>query len=196
MFTGIVEEVGEVSGVKGDRYVFAATRVLGDVRLGDSIAVDGCCLTVVEHDAGSSTWSADISSETRRRTTLDRWAPGQRVNLERAARVGDRLGGHVVQGHVDAIGEVVVPAPDLRVRLPEALLRYVVEKGSIAIDGVSLTVATVHDDGVTIALIPHTCAVTTLGDRAAGDPVNIEVDIMAKYVERLATPFVALSAGA
>jgi len=191
MFTGIVEGMGEVLAVDGDRIAFRAPGLLDDVAVGASIAVNGCCLTVVEHT--SDTWTADVVEETRRRSTLGGLAPGDPVNLERPVRPSDRLGGHIVQGHVDAVGEVVTAAPELRVRVPAALLRYVVEKGSITVDGVSLTVAGLHDDGFSVAVIPHTTEVTTLGRRRAGDGVNIEVDVMAKYAERLlswATPVV------
>jgi riboflavin synthase len=183
MFTGIVEELGEVAAMDGGRLRVAASGVLEDAKTGDSIAVNGCCLTAVE--VGPGWWEADVSDETLRRTTLGELAPGDRVNLERPVRAHDRLGGHIVQGHVDGVGEVVRPAPDLRVRLPRRLLRYVVEKGSIALDGVSLTVVDVLDDGVTVAIIPHTSEVTTLGAKRVGDHVNVEVDVTVKYVERL-----------
>jgi riboflavin synthase len=185
MFTGIVEELGEVAAADGGHLRIAATNVLEDAKTGDSIAVDGCCLTAVE--LGPGWWRADVTDETLRRTTLGRLAPGDRVNLERPVRVNDRLGGHIVQGHVDGVGEVVEPAPNLRVRMPRPLLRYVVEKGSVAVDGVSLTVVDVLDDGFTVAVIPHTTEVTTLGRRKPGDKVNLEVDVTVKYVERLLT---------
>jgi riboflavin synthase len=183
MFTGIVEELGEVVSVDGHRLRIAARAVLDDARTGDSIAVDGCCLTVV--DQGDGWWDADVSDETLKRTTLGDRAPGDVVNLERPVRLADRLGGHLVQGHVDDVGEVVEPAPDLRVRMSRGLGRYVVGKGSITVDGVSLTVVDALDDGFTVAVIPHTAAVTTLGLRGPGDRVNLEVDVTAKYVERL-----------
>jgi len=178
-------ELGAVDAVTGSRVRIAADLVTEDAKLGDSIAVDGCCLTVVE--MGPGWWDADVSDETVRRTTLGDRSPGDRVNLERPVRPFDRLGGHVVQGHVDGVGEVVSPAPDLRVRMPHDLLRYVVEKGSVTVDGVSLTVVDVLDDGFTVAVIPHTQAVTTLGVRGPGDRVNLEVDVTVKYVERLLT---------
>jgi riboflavin synthase len=140
MFTGIVEELGSVVAVEPDRVRLAATTVLEDAGIGDSIAVDGCCLTVVA--AGDGTWDADVSPETLKRTTLGDLQPGDRVNLERPVRAQDRLGGHIVQGHVDGVGEVVDPALDLRVRIPRELMRYVVEKGSVAVDGVSWTCST------------------------------------------------------
>jgi riboflavin synthase len=149
--------------------------------------VNGCCLTAVAF--GDDWWDADVSDETFSRTSLGSLAPGDAVNLERPVRPVDRLGGHIVQGHVDAVGEVVDPVPDLRIRLAPELLRYVVEKGSITVDGVSLTVVDVLADGFTVAVIPHTAEVTTLGARRPGDPVNLEVDVMAKYAERLLAPF-------
>ena len=145
--------------------------------------MNGCCLTVV--DAGDGWWKADVVDETLARTNLAGLNPGDVVNLERPVRLADRLGGHLVQGHVDAVGEVVVGAPDLRVRAPSEVLRYVVPKGSIAVDGCSLTVVDVFDDGFTVAVIPHTAKVTTLGVKGPGDKVNLEVDLLAKYVERL-----------
>lgn len=183
VFTGIVEELGRVESLTGHRLRLAAAQVLGDVELGASIAVNGCCLTVVAH--GDGWWEADVSDETFRRTSLGGLAPGDPVNLERPVRLADRLGGHLVQGHVDAVGRVVEPVPDLRVRMPVELTRYVVEKGSVTVDGVSLTVVDALPDGFTVAVIPHTAAVTTLGVRRPGDPVNLEVDVMAKYAERL-----------
>jgi riboflavin synthase len=187
MFTGIVEESGRVVDRDGARLRIGASQVLDDVSIGASIAVNGCCLTVVAF--GDDWWEADVSDETFSRTSLGSLAPGDAVNLERPVRPVDRLGGHIVQGHVDAVGEVVDPVPDLRVRLVPELLRYVVEKGSITVDGVSLTVVDVLPDGFTVAVIPHTAEVTTLGARRPGDPVNLEVDVMAKYAERLLAPF-------
>jgi len=187
MFTGIVEELGRVGSRDGARIRVLADRVLDDVIMGASIAVNGCCLTVVEwvHTDKGSWWEADVSDETLARTNLGSLAPGDPVNLERPVRLEDRLGGHLVQGHVDAVGEIVEPAPNLAVRIPTPLLRYVVEKGSITVDGVSLTVVTPRADGFTVALIPHTAETTTLGHKGAGDLVNIEVDVMAKYAEQL-----------
>ncbi len=183
MFTGIVEELGSVASLDGPRLTLRAERVLTDVTEGASIAVNGCCLTVVEW--GTDWWRADVSDETFARTSLGSLRVGDPVNLERPVRLEDRLGGHLVQGHVDGVGTVDEPAPDLRVRAPRALLRYVVEKGSITVDGVSLTVVDVLDDAFTVAVIPHTAQVTTLGHRSPGDAVNLEVDVVAKYVERL-----------
>jgi riboflavin synthase len=195
MFTGIVEELGTVRAVTpnsgGARIEIVAHQVLDDAELGASIAVNGCCLTVVElRDDG---WAADAVTETLDRTALGTLRAGDPVNLERPVRLADRLGGHVVQGHVDAVGTVRArtPLPDGSTRMtftaPSDVLRYVVEKGSITVDGISLTVAALDDDGFDIAVIPHTLAVTTLGTRRPGDPVNLEVDVLAKYVERLLT---------
>ena len=183
MFTGIVEELGTIEYLNGSRLRIAARVVLEDVTLGASIAVNGCCLTVVEW--GSDSFDADLSEETLERTSLKSLSAGDPVNLERPVRLDDRLGGHLVQGHVDAVGQVVVPAPNLQVSMPPELLRYVVEKGSVTIDGVSLTVVEVLEDGFTVALIPHTWDVTTFGTHVAGDLVNLEVDVMAKYAESL-----------
>jgi riboflavin synthase len=185
MFTGIVEELGTVASREGQRLRIAARTVLDDVTMGASIAVNGVCLTVVGWDAGDGWWEADVVDETYARTALGGLAPGHPVNLERPVRLSDRLGGHLVQGHVDGVGEIVTGAPDLRVRTDPGLLRYIVEKGSITIDGISLTVVQPLDDGFTVAVIPHTMEVTTLGHKGPGDLVNLEVDVTAKYVERL-----------
>jgi riboflavin synthase len=185
MFTGIVEELGHIVSRQGSRVRIGAEAVLADAQVGASIAVNGCCLTVVDFDTGDGWWDADVSDETYDWTSLGSLGSGDPVNLERPVRLADRLGGHLVQGHVDAVGEVVRPVPDLQVRMPRPLLRYVVEKGSITVDGVSLTVVEALHDGFTVAVIPHTAEVTTLGSRGPGDPVNLEVDITAKYVERL-----------
>ena len=198
MFTGIVEELGAVRAVTpnagGARIEIVAKVVLEDAVLGASIAVNGCCLTVVELlDDG---WAADAVTETLDRTALGSLRAGDRVNLERPVRLADRLGGHLVQGHVDGVGALLerVALPDGSTRMtftaPAAVLRYVVEKGPIAIDGISLTVASLDDGGGTfdVAVIPHTLAVTTLGPKQPGDPVNLEVDVLAKYVERLLHP--------
>ncbi len=193
MFTGIVEELGRVRSITpregGARLVVDAKTVLDDATIGASIAVNGCCLTVVElHD---DHWAADAVVETLQRTNLGDLRAGDPVNLERPVRLADRLGGPLVQGHVDATGTVRDRAPQsdgsvlVRFDAPAEVLRYVVHKGSITVDGVSLTVAAVHDDGFSIAVIPHTLAVTTLGVRETGERVNLEVDLVAKYVERL-----------
>ncbi len=195
MFTGIVEELGTVAKRDGARVRIDASLVLDDVQLGASIAVNGCCLTVVdwgcdEHDAAcmKPTWfDVDVTDETYARTNLGALHAGDTVNLERPVRVSDRLGGHIVQGHVDAVGTITAPAPDLRVAVRDGLARYIVEKGSITVDGVSLTVVDANADDFTVAVIPHTAAVTTLGTKQPGDTVNLEVDVTAKYVERLLT---------
>ncbi|HWM01625.1 MAG TPA: riboflavin synthase [Actinophytocola sp.] len=199
MFTGIVEERGEVVAVQdlpdAARITVAGPLVTSDARRGDSIAVNGVCLTVVEVDGGSFT--ADVMRETLVRSSLDKIAPGDPVNLERAAEVGKRFGGHIVQGHVDGTGVILDRRPSqhwelVRVGLPAGMSRYLVEKGSITVDGVSLTVVEVTDrpDSAefTVSLIPETLRATTLGTKQAGDLVNLEVDVVAKYVERLATP--------
>ena len=196
MFTGIVEEVGRLRAVErtgvATRLVVDAPLVAAAARLGESIALDGVCLTVV--DTGDGWWAAEAVAETTGRSTLGRLRPGDRVNLERPLRPDGRLGGHLVQGHVDGVGEVVSPAPGLVVRIPPSLARYVVAKGSVTVDGCSLTVVEVTDDTFSAAIVPHTAAVTTLSARAAGDAVNVELDVIAKYVERLlgagtATPY-------
>ena len=183
MFTGIVEELGRFTGREGSRFRFEARVVTADAEVGGSIAVNGVCLTVVDADAAG--WEADVVDETLARSALGRLAPGDPVNLERPVRLADRLGGHLVQGHVDAVGEVVRAAPDLRVRVGDGGVRYLVPKGSVAVDGVSLTVVDVDGEGFGVAVIPHTADVTTLGRRRPGDPVNLEFDVIAKYVERL-----------
>jgi riboflavin synthase len=192
VFTGIVEELGTVVSRAGARLRIAAGRVLDDAELGASIAVNGCCLTLVgqgrldpPRGGHTSWWEADVTDESYARTNLGDLQPGSPVNLERPVRVQDRLGGHIVQGHVDAVGEIVDPVPDLRVRMDPALTRYIVEKGSVTVDGVSLTVVDALVDGFSVAVIPHTAEVTTLGRKGPGDRVNLEVDVMAKYVERL-----------
>lgn len=192
MFTGIVEEAGQVREVRpqGDSalIVVQAATVIEDARPGDSIAVNGVCLTVV--DLLPDGFTADVMAETLRRTSLALAVPGARVNLERAARLDSRIGGHLVQGHVDATGEVLDVQPTehwtvMRISLPAGLGRYVVEKGSITVDGVSLTVVQAGDESFTVSLIPTTLEHTTLGGRRVGDRVNLEVDAIAKHVERL-----------
>jgi riboflavin synthase len=188
MFTGLVREVGTVVSFEDGRLRVESSIVAA---VGDSVAIDGVCLTVVDGDR--KTLAFDAVPETLARTTLGRLGPGTAVNLEPALRAGETLGGHYVQGHVDGVGrirsvEVEVEGDGHRVWIdaPEALLRYCVEKGSIAVDGVSLTVADLDDAGFAVALVPHTLEVTTLGEAAAGDEVNLEADVLAKYVERLA----------
>ncbi|WP_116205175.1 riboflavin synthase [Amycolatopsis circi] len=198
MFTGIVEEVGEVTAVEqltdAARLTVRGPLVTSDAGHGDSIAVSGVCLTVVTVSGGEFT--VDVVNETLQRSSLAKVAVGDAVNLERATPAGGRLGGHIMQGHVDGTG-VFVSRDERGVTtfsLPPALSRYVVEKGSIAVDGVSLTVASVSEDRFSVALIPTTLEVTTLGRREEGDPVNLEVDVVAKYVEKLTAPHVAANA--
>lgn len=192
MFTGIVEELGHVvSLAHGPDSAVVRIRgplVTADAAPGASIAVNGICLTVVEHDADS--FSVDVMAETLRRTCLGELTPGSPVNLERAVAVGDRLGGHLVQGHVDGTGTIFTDQPGDRwevvtISLPGELARYVVEKGSITVDGVSLTIAGLDDASFQVSLIPTTLALTTLGTKQVGEPVNLKVDVLAKYVERL-----------
>jgi riboflavin synthase len=185
MFTGIVEELGTVVAVTADRLTVRGPLVTSDATYGASIAINGCCLTVVALDG--DTFTADVMAETFKRTSLGSLAPGDRVNLERPVRADGRLGGHVVQGHVDATGTIEERTPDgvVTVAIPGDLARYVVEKGSIAVDGVSLTVVEAGDAAFTVSLIPATLELTTLGRKGSGDPVNIEVDVLAKHVERL-----------
>jgi riboflavin synthase len=189
MFTGIVEELGAVRALDGGRLVVGCPLVATDSPIGASVAVNGTCLTVVERS--DETLSFDLSGETLDRTTLGSVHAGSSVNLERPVSLAARLGGHLVQGHVDGVGEVVAIARDsdggatLTVRIPGELEPLVVQKGSIAIDGVSLTVAALDGPEVQIALIPHTLAATTLGAAAAGDPVNVEVDMIGRYVAHL-----------
>jgi len=192
MFTGIVEELGTVAAVEeqGDaiRLSIRAGTVLDGVRLGDSIAVNGCCLTVASVDG--DVWTADVMQETLDKTSLAGTAPGTKVNLERAVTPQSRLGGHIVQGHVDGVGEVMSRTPSehwevVEISLPPRLARYLVDKGSITVDGVSLTVVEATGSSFTISLIPETLARTTLGQRAVGDRVNLEADILAKHVEKL-----------
>lgn len=188
MFTGIVEERGVVRLAGPNRLVIGCHRVALDSGVDASLSVNGVCLTVVER--GSGTLAFDVTPETLSRSSLGRLRQGDPVNLERPATLMTRLGGHLVQGHVDGVGEVASLQPNeagatLVVRAPSELMRYVVEKGSITVDGISLTVAALEGDTFTVALIPHTLSVTTLGTARPGDPVNLEVDVIAKYVQRL-----------
>ena len=192
MFTGIVEELGEVVSVQPQaeaaRLTIRGRKVVPGAGHGDSIAVNGVCLTVVEADG--DTFTADVMAETLDRSSLGALAAGSRVNLERPVTLADRLGGHLVQGHVDGTGLIVSRTPAehwelVRVSLPAPLARYVVEKGSITVDGVSLTVVGVGQDWFTVSLIPTTLELTTLGRKQPGEPVNLEVDVIAKYVEKL-----------
>ena len=181
MFTGIVRERGRVAAFDGSRLVVEASDTVAEV--GDSIAIDGVCLTVVEH--GDGRFAFDVVGETLGRSTLGALAAGDGVNVEPALRAGEPLGGHMVQGHVDGVGRVRSVGEPVWIDAPAEVLRYCVEKGSIAVDGVSLTIAALDDDGFAVALVPHTLAVTTLGAAKPGTAVNLEVDVLAKYVERL-----------
>lgn len=206
MFTGLVEELGELTGrkdgVDAARFTVRGPLVSSDAAVGDSIAVNGVCLTVAA--VGGGAFDVDVIGETLRRSSLGGAAVGDRVNLERAARLGDRLGGHLVQGHVDATGTVLSRTPPagsrewelVRFGMPPALARYVVSKGSITVDGVSLTVVQAGVNEFSIGLIPTTREVTTLGFRRPGELVNLEVDVVAKYVERLAAPYSGAGGGA
>lgn len=193
MFTGIVQALGHVRELTdadgGSRVVIEAPNLdLGSAALGDSIAVDGCCLTAVT--LAGETFAADVSGETLARTTLGRLRAGSRVNLERALTLATPLGGHLVSGHVDGVGEVVSRRPDgrserWRLRAPARFARYIAEKGSICVDGISLTVNAVSGAEFEVNIVPHTARATTVGDRRPGDPVNLEVDMIARYLERL-----------
>lgn len=193
MFTGIVEELGEIVGkedlVDAARFEIRGPVVTSDAGHGDSIAVNGVCLTVVEVKPDGA-FTADVMAETLNRSSLRAVGVGSQVNLERAAAVNSRLGGHIVQGHVDGTGEVIARTPSenwevVRISLPDELSRYVVEKGSITVDGISLTVSARGETWFEVSLIPTTLSLTTLGGAAVGTPVNLEVDVIAKYVERL-----------
>ena len=195
MFTGIVEELGEIvaleSHAHGAQLTVRGPKVASDARHGDSIAVAGVCLTVVEREGDC--FRVDVMHETVKRSALASVAPGDRVNLERAVTPATRLGGHIVQGHVDGVGTIVRREPgggweDVTISTPAELLRYIVEKGSIAVDGISLTVVAVDAAGFTVSLIPTTLELTTLGGKGVGSAVNLEVDVMAKYVEKLVRP--------
>jgi riboflavin synthase len=188
MFTGIVEDLGEVVHVDATQLAVRSTLAAADARHGDSIAVNGVCLTVVNRVDGVLEF--DLMGETLRRSSLGALRTGSPVNLERAAELGGRLGGHLTQGHVDGVGTILAREPAdhwevVRFALPPELGRYVVEKGSIAVDGVSLTVMAVTAESFTVGLIPTTLKLTVLGAKAVGDPVNLEVDVIAKYVEKM-----------
>jgi riboflavin synthase len=192
VFTGIVEELGTITAVEGDgdglRLQIDAPGLAPLCNIGDSVNVSGCCLTVVAVDG--SALAFDAVPETLRRTALGGLAAGASVNLEDALRAGEPYGGHIVQGHVDGVGELVERRDEgigrwLRFHAPEHVQRYLIEKGSVTVAGVSLTVAALHDDGFSVAIVPHTLQVTTFGSLAVGDPVNLEADMIARYVERL-----------
>lgn len=188
MFTGIVEEIGRVESVGAGRMTLAAHRTVEALQIGESVSVNGVCLTVVAVD--TSTFTADLSAETCRLTNLGRVRSGDAVNLERAMRLSDRIGGHLVSGHVEGVGVIqrrtmVGDAVEMEIDMPPAILKYCIAKGSLAVDGVSLTINSVGATGVTVMLIPHTLRVTTLVQRVVGDGVNLESDLIGKYVERL-----------
>jgi riboflavin synthase len=192
MFTGIIEELGNVKTLRrnagGARLSISASVVLGTTSLGDSICVNGVCLTVVELNAND--FSADVALETLNVTNLGSLKTGANVNLERALQLSARIGGHLVSGHVDAVGRIREKREEgnawrITIDAPDAALRYIIKKGSIAVDGISLTVADMDKSGFSIAMIPHTAKLTTLGFRTAGDTVNLETDLIGKYVERL-----------
>ena len=195
MFTGIVEELGTIRSIQRGAHSavlsIGASVVLSDLKIGDSVAVNGVCLTATGVDGGGFT--ADVMHETLNRSSLGALTVGGRVNLERAMAADGRFGGHIVSGHIDGTGAIAAVRPDdnavwYTVQTPPALLRYIVEKGSITIDGISLTVASVEADRFSVSLIPHTAAVTTLGKKRVGDVVNLETDIIGKYVEKLLRP--------
>jgi riboflavin synthase len=196
MFTGLVQDIGSVESVEGGAEgarLRIATKLAGQISLGDSVAVNGVCLTATEADA--SGFATEAMNQTLDVTVIGALAPAARVNLELATRADERLGGHIVQGHADGSGRVLEIAEDgfarrIKVELPPELMRYVVDKGSVALNGVSLTVATLGDTWVEVSLIPETLERTNLGDTAPGDLLNVEVDVVAKYVERLLSPFV------
>jgi riboflavin synthase len=192
MFTGIIEEMGSVKGLRREagaaRLTVSASLVLEGTAIGDSICVNGVCLTVVEMDGSS--FSADVANETLKVTNLGDLRVGQKANLERALRLSSRIGGHLVTGHVDAVGRIREKKQEgnswrIFIETPESALPYIIKKGSVAVDGISLTVADVEKTGFSIAMIPHTAKLTTLGFKSAGESVNLETDIIGKYVERL-----------
>lgn len=196
MFTGLIEEVGLIKKIYkvGDNLKLAinANIVMDDLNTGDSIAIDGICLTVIPSSYKGGVFEVDVSAETISKTTIRWFKSGRKVNLERAAKLSSRLGGHLVTGHIDGIGEIekfnrTAAGVYLNVKVPSDLIRYIVNKGSVAVDGISLTIAEINSDSIAIAIIPHTLEVTTLGEKSEGDKVNIECDIIGKYVERFVT---------
>jgi riboflavin synthase len=192
MFTGLVEELGRVKalvkGAQSARLTIAAKEIISDIKLGDSIAVNGTCLTIVDY---ADTWfTADVMPETVRHTVLNDLKPGDPVNLERTMKVGDRFGGHIVSGHIDGVGVIVSKTNEdnaiiVKIGAEPGIMRYVIKKGSIAIDGISLTVADAREEWFTVSIIPHTAKVTTVGIKKPGDSVNLETDVIGKYVERM-----------
>ncbi len=194
MFTGLIEEMGVVRGVTrgadSARLRIEAQKVLEDIKAGDSIAANGVCLTAFEHGRGC--FAADVMAETLARTNLGKLVPGDRVNLERALRLGDRLGGHLVSGHIDGVGAIIKRerrdiATLITVSAPPSVMRYIIKKGSVAVDGASLTVVDFSGESFQVSLIPHTAHLTTLGFKNEGDTVNLEGDLVGKYIERLLT---------
>lgn len=192
MFTGLVEELGKVKqitrGAKSVRLTVAGSKVLADIKIGDSIAVNGTCLTVV--DFSRDWFTADVMPETVDRTVLAGLRPGDTVNLERTLRLGDRLGGHIVSGHIDGVGQILAKEQNdnaviVKIGAGQNIMRYIIAQGSIAIDGTSLTVVNFGSDWFTVSLIPHTAELTTVGLKKAGDQVNLEADVIGKYVEKL-----------
>lgn len=201
MFTGIVEELGTIKMIewhaKGARFTIQASTVLTDAKVGDSLSVNGCCLTIVNQYENQ--WTCDVVQETLNRTNLKYLKVGDQINLERAVRYQDRLGGHLVQGHIDDTGKIISKQSQLdgsywvTISASSDILRYLIFKGSVAVDGVSLTIADLKEDSFSFAMIPHTAHVTTLGFKQNGDAVNLEVDLMAKYIERLMNPLMTSS---
>lgn len=193
MFTGIVTDIGSIDGIDSGKARIACSYDPATIVPGASIACDGCCLTVTAVEAGhggGSVFAVDISNETLSRTTLGQWSPGRAVNLERSLKLGDELGGHLVTGHIDGVARIVAAAPDgdstrFDLACPPELMKFVAEKGSVALDGTSLTVNAVSPKGFAVNIIPHTQAVTTWGQKGADDLLNMEVDLMARYVARL-----------
>ena len=193
MFTGIITDTGVIRGADRGRFRIACAYDAGSIAIGASIACDGCCLTVIRVDVegdGQTVFDVEASNETLSRTTLGKWHVGRRINLERSLKMGDELGGHLVTGHVDGVAEIVSVRPDgcsMRYELaaPEALALFIAQKGSVALDGTSLTVNAVESNRFTVNIIPHTLAVTTWGQKAAGDRLNMEIDVIARYVARM-----------
>jgi len=189
MFTGIIEEIGIIKNIipKGDglRLTISARLITDDLNIGDSVAVDGICLTVTTIE--NHVFEVDVSAETIKKTTLKEFIQSRKVNLERAVKMGARMGGHIVTGHIDGIAEIkkISSTGEFAIKVPLDLSKYMVYKGSVAIDGISLTIAALNFDSIDIALIPHTIKITTLGEKTAGDKINVECDIIGKYVEKL-----------
>jgi riboflavin synthase len=192
MFTGIITDIGEVAAREGGRFVVRCAFAADSIAIGASISCDGCCLTAtaVAPEGSGSTFTVDVSNETLSRTTLGEWQRGRRINLERALKAGDELGGHIVSGHVDGVGRIAAMRADgqsrrFSIEVPPEIARYIAPKGSVALDGISLTVNEVEGNLFGINIIPHTLTHTTLGAKKPGDRVNLEVDVVARYVARL-----------